>query len=315
MDARRPADQDSRTGSPARERGVTVVVPTLDRPEFLLNTLADLLAQNHRPIEILIVDQSSQPAREALALAGRHADLIRYHHVCFRGSAKARNYGWRSARYDAIVFLDDDIRCGPDLIGAHLRALKLPGVGLVAGGVENVGRRPDAGPPTGRFLRWTATPKLGFEACGAFDVDHVPEGNFGAWRKVLASVGGIDEAFDVPAALYEGVDLGLRVKRAGYRVYYEGSARLKHFAAPRGGNRVVQPAEYVWGLAHNRAMIIRRHVRWYHVPSAMGRLAALGAAYALYHRQLRLLAACIDGVVQGCRRPLPPRLSESRATA
>src|ERR1700729_3710640 len=43
-----------------QRQGVSVVVPTLNRGPFLIDTLHDLLAQKHRPLEILVVDQSRE---------------------------------------------------------------------------------------------------------------------------------------------------------------------------------------------------------------------------------------------------------------
>ena len=49
-----PLDMNPRTA------GATVIVPTLNRGPYLINTLHDLLAQDYRPLEILVVDQSGE---------------------------------------------------------------------------------------------------------------------------------------------------------------------------------------------------------------------------------------------------------------
>ena len=85
--------------------GITVVIPTLDREGFLMNTIADLLAQTHRPMEILVVDQSAEVSPQLLAFVQAYSEVVSYHRVPFRGSAKARNYGWQHARYDAVVLM------------------------------------------------------------------------------------------------------------------------------------------------------------------------------------------------------------------
>jgi hypothetical protein len=64
----------------------------LNRGRYLIDTLHDLLAQEYRPIEILVVDQSTEEAPALLDLVLRHADLISYHKVQFRGLPLARNY-------------------------------------------------------------------------------------------------------------------------------------------------------------------------------------------------------------------------------
>ena len=157
----------------------------------------------------------------------------------FTGLPQARNSGGSVPGTDAVVFVDDDVRCGPRLVGEHLRGLTLPGVGLVAGGiVSSEAASRQRGDRIGRFGRWTATPHQGFDASGECDVDHAQGCNFSVWRQVLETVGGFDESLNVGAALYEETDLCLRVKRAGYRIRFNGAARLTHLAAAAGGCRV-----------------------------------------------------------------------------
>ena len=280
---------------------MTVVVPTLNRGGVLRDCLADLVVQRHRPLEVLVVDQSETLGEDVAELIARHADVITYRRVAFRGLPLARNYGWQRARHEAIVFVDDDIRCGPVLASEHLRALDLPGVGLVAGGIDTPGRAADLRSRPGAYRRWTASPLRGFAATGEGDADHAAGCNFSAWRPALAAAGGLDEALGRGAALYEETDLCLRVRRAGFRVYFNGQARLTHLVAPGGGCRVDGVADYVRALAHNRGVMIRRHGRWFHAPVALGRLAALGLAYARHYHVPRALGGCVAGGLRGLR--------------
>ncbi|MCX7805409.1 MAG: glycosyltransferase, partial [Planctomycetota bacterium] len=241
------------------ETGVTVAVPTLNRGSFLFGCLRDLLAQDHRPLEILVVDQSAETPAEVARLVAGHSDIVSYHKVGFRGLPEARNYAWRKARYEAIIYVDDDIRCGQRLASEHLRALSIPGVGVVAGGIDEANKPPDMA-PTGRFCRWTGAPSAGFGAHGEMFVEHAKGANFSAWRSVIEKVGGFDEALNVGAALYEELEFCLRVSRAGWKIYFNGAARLTHLAAPSGGCRVEDVPRYVRALAHNRGILIRRHI-------------------------------------------------------
>ncbi|MGA2435631.1 MAG: glycosyltransferase [Bryobacteraceae bacterium] len=282
--------------------GITVVIPTLNRCELLSACIRDLLAQSYRPLEILVVDQSDQCDS---SIPNEGQGVVSYHHVPFRGLPKARNYGWKRAKYDAILFLDDDVRCHPGLLAEHIRCLQLPGVGIVAGAVEETRKqksevaRSNSG--VGHFDLWTATPARAFSAQGEFDVDHAPGGNFSAWRAVLELCGGVDEAMGAGAALYEETDFCLRAKQAGYRVRFNGLARLTHLAAPRGGCRVPVPEDYVRSLAHNRAIMIRRHLTSLRYPVAFARLLITGASFSFRHRNARILNACLAGAVQGFR--------------
>lgn len=295
------------------ETGATIVVPTLNRGGYLADCLADLLAQRQRPLEILIVDQSDAPDPASAAIAASHPDVISHHRVGFRGLPRARNYGWQHARHEAIVFVDDDIRCGPELVSEHLRALRRPGVGIVAGGIDTPHGPPDRRGRPGTYRRWTATPLRGFAARGETVADHAAGCNFSAWRHALAAVGGFDEALGVGAALYEELELCLRVKRGGFRVHFHGAARLDHLVAPGGGCRLPRVVPYVDSLAHNRGILIRRHGRWYHTPVAVMRLAILGLSYARAYRQPAALIACAAGGLRGFRAGARAPICTARA--
>lgn len=290
------------------------MVPTLNRGSYLVDTLADLAMQEHRPLEIVIVDQSAGQDSRLLELVQAHPGLISYYKVDFRGLPQARNYGWQRAKYDVIVFVDDDIRCGPSLIAEHLRALSQSNVGMVAGGVdERISLEEDAGLP-GRFNAWTATPIRSFAARQECFVQHVAGSNFSAWRSVLEAAGGFDEALAAGAALYEETELCLRVQNSGYKIYFNPLARIRHLAAGNGGCRVSELSEYMASLAHNRAIVIGRHLRWFQKPVAYLRLILLMLSYGVHYRSASLFGPGFAGLRNGSRAGKRSPIC-SRATA
>jgi GT2 family glycosyltransferase len=281
--------------------GVSVVVPTLNRSEFLADTLTDLLAQNHRPMEILVVDQSSSPSDSLAEMARQHPGVITCRRVPFRGLPRARNYGWQQARYEAIVFVDDDVRCGPSLISEHLRTLCRTNAGMVAGGVDEAGDEKTRGQCPGKFNAWTASPVRSFSAAGEGLVQHVAGCNFSAWRSVLKQAGGFDEALTVGAALYEETETCLRVRKLGYDIAFNGTARVRHLTAGGGGCRVPELPRYVGSLAHNRAILIARHLQWFQRPVAYLRLGLLLLSYALHYQTMAVFQPAFAGALAGAR--------------
>jgi GT2 family glycosyltransferase len=297
-------------------QGATVIVPTLNRGRYLADTLHDLLAQEYQPIEILVVDQSIEPDPAVLDLVLEHPGLISYRKVQFRGLPLARNYGWQRAKYEAIVFVDDDIRCGSSLVGEHLRGLARQNIGMVAGGIDERTSAKENGRVPGQFNSWTATPVRSFGANGECLVQHVAGCNFSVWRSVLRAAGGFDEALASGAALYEETELCLRVRKCGFDIYFNGSARVQHLAAGNGGCRVPDLPKYMGALAHNRALLIGRHLRWFQTPTACVRLFLLFVSYALYHRTLSVFRPGIAGFLSGVRdAQQPPRCSLYRTDA
>jgi GT2 family glycosyltransferase len=263
-----------------------------------MNILRDVLAQTYRPLEILIIDQSREVSQSLKSLVAAHPDMMHYYPRPPLGVAGARNVAWQLAKYELIVFVDDDTRCGPDLVSEHVRALCLPGVGLVAGAIDEFKKSKDC-VHTGKFSFWTATPHRGFGNRGLMDVDHAGGGNFSTRRSILAASGGLDERLSIGAGLYEETEFSLRIKRAGYRIVFNGQARLLHLAASTGGCRMRDLEKYIWGLGHNRAILIRRHLRWFHRPTALLRLSALAGAYAWSYRKPGLLLTCARAFLVG----------------
>ena len=103
-------------------RGVSVVVPCFEAPEALALTLAGLEGQRYPRglVEVVVVDDGSDPPLEAPAAAGLDVRLVRQERRGF-GLARARNTGARAAAHDILVFLDGDVIPEAGLLAAHAR--------------------------------------------------------------------------------------------------------------------------------------------------------------------------------------------------
>jgi len=285
----------------------TVVLPTLNRESFLLTALGDLLAQDYSEFEILVVDQSNSPSETVKRLAAGHPGRINYHHVKFRGLPLARNYAWQKASGSVVLYLDDDIRCPPNLVSEHMKAMGDPSVGVVAGGVDEANKKEDPNPRlVGTFSYWTATPKRGFQSRDAREVQHAPGGNFSVRRKLFREVGGFDEWLNKGAALYEETDFCLRVVRAKHRIVFHPAARITHLAAATGGCRVPELGPYLRTMSRNRLMLIRRYSKWYQRPVAMVRLLLLNLSYVRSQRDPAALFTGLSGLKEGFSSSLQP---------
>src|SRR3954447_24585483 len=87
---------------------VSVVIPTRNRADRLPLTLAGVLAQREIELEVVIVDDGSDPDAAAAyrKLEGDRVRVLR--HERSRGAARARNSGIEAARGEWVAFLDDD---------------------------------------------------------------------------------------------------------------------------------------------------------------------------------------------------------------
>lgn len=301
-------------------RGVSVVIPTLNRELVLMDTVRDLFKQEFDDWELIIVDQSDEVNCALLELLHESPVPARYFKAQFRGLPQARNFGWRQATKEIVLYIDDDIRCESTFIKNHYNAHVNTDAAMVAGGIEEArGNRNVAGLP-GSINRWTATSIRNFHLQMPGWCVHAPGGNFSIHLRVLEQVGGFDEVFAIGAALHEETEFALRLEQFGFRTWFEPSAHLLHLAAPSGGCRVANDwPRYMHGLAHNRAILIFRHLRWWHRPTALLRLILLGLSYSRLDRSWRPLFATFRGAALGRlaarNRPLNAELQASECTS
>ena len=89
---------------------LSVVIPTRDRPELLSDCLQSVRAELGDGDELIVVDSASVDPRVATTARGAGAKYVR---CDLPGVGRARNAGWRAARHDVVVFVDDDVRVAP----------------------------------------------------------------------------------------------------------------------------------------------------------------------------------------------------------
>ncbi|MCB9636596.1 MAG: glycosyltransferase family 2 protein [Sandaracinus sp.] len=108
----------------------SVVVPAHDAGDTLDVSLRSLLAQTHRNLEIIVVDDGSSDGtrRVALDLARRDPRIRVIASDVAHGAATARNVGLAMATGDFLTFQDADDHSHPRRIALQLRALEAPDV-------------------------------------------------------------------------------------------------------------------------------------------------------------------------------------------
>jgi GT2 family glycosyltransferase len=200
---------------------LSIVIPTLGRPAVLARVLDRLDAQTTAPerFEVVIVADAKErdlDALDRLAIGRRYT--VRRLQARRPGASCARNEGWRAARSDLVLFLDDDILPEPQLVAEHLawhRRHPEPEVGVLG------------------HVRWAdelrVTPFMRWLEDGIqFDFPNI-EGIEAGWgrfytanssvkRALVERVGGFEE--DALPYLYEDLDMGLRMHAHGFRLLY-----------------------------------------------------------------------------------------------
>ena len=105
---------------------VSTIIPVYNRGELLRQAVASVLAQSHRPIEILIVNDGSDDDTAAVAedLAQGSAGVIRVIHQANAGPGAARQRGLEASRGAFIQFLDSDDLLLPGKFAAQVSAFR-----------------------------------------------------------------------------------------------------------------------------------------------------------------------------------------------
>ena len=109
---------------------VTAVVTTYNQGPYIGAALGSVLAQTHRPLEIIVVDDGSTD--DTPERVDRSRDRVVYLRQPNQGVAAARNTGVRQATGELIAFLDGDDLWEPEKLELQINAaVRHPESGLI----------------------------------------------------------------------------------------------------------------------------------------------------------------------------------------
>lgn len=279
----------------SRPPRVSVVLPTVDRPEAIYNLLRHLEHQSMPPHEIIVVDQSAARDDRLAAYAEDHP-RVRYHRIAQRGLPNARNVGVGLSLGEVVLFLDDDSIPDPELVRFHAERYAEEGLGGVGGRIQ--GGYDSVGAGIGTFRESDGKVVRNFGATRACEVEHLPGGNMSFRREVFGRVGGFDTAYG-GSAIGEETDFCLRARRAGVRLAFEPRAVLEHLHLPTGGCRVRRFDEWLYWHSHNTMLFALRHARRGLLPWFFLKRTLRLALFAAQHGSVELIAVGLSGFVRG----------------
>jgi GT2 family glycosyltransferase len=212
-------------GADAGAARLSVVIPTLNRPDALPRTLAALASQSLDPdrFEVVVVEDAKNDAALPDPDPRIHVRTLRAEQP---GASHARNAGWRAAAHPVVLFLGDDIIPARDMLARHaLLHEQNPGDDVgVLGHVEWARELERSA-----FMVWLDHgiqfnyPSIRGTEAGP---GHFYTANVSLKRAALERVGGFD-AQTYPF-LYEDIDLGVRLFDHGFRLIYDRDAAAEH---------------------------------------------------------------------------------------
>jgi GT2 family glycosyltransferase len=256
-----------RTAALRNAPSVSVVIPTVDRPEALRACLDAVLAQSLPSFDVIVVDNApgESGAEAVVAAVAGGSRPVRYEEEPRRGASRARNRGLAKASGEIVAFIDGDARPDAIWLAALVAAISTP---IDAG--SRVGALPTC--VTGAILPddLRTEPQQWLEEWGGFAKGferHVFDrhehttgsplypfaaGTFGSGANMafrtaaLRALGGFDVALGPGTPARGGEDLAVFVD-----------------VITSGGTIVYEPAAIVWHEHHDTERRFRATIRAY----------------------------------------------------
>jgi GT2 family glycosyltransferase len=194
---------------------IAVIIPTLNRYEYLRDVLLDLERQDYTNFEVVIIDQSTPFDKEFYNAFKLRLNVV---HQQERLLWTARNNAVKLTQAEYLLFFDDDSRVEPDWISQHLKSLDYFKADISAGvSLAKVGMKI---PQSYSYFRWA---------------DQFDSGNALVKRDVFKKIGLFDEQYN-KQRMGDG-EFGLRAYLNGYRSISNPYASRIHLKVPSGGLR------------------------------------------------------------------------------
>jgi GT2 family glycosyltransferase len=256
---------------------LAIAIVSYRRADELLLCLEDLAAQRTSTrFEVVLVLQA-YPAGVAADIDRRFGQLLslRIHEFATGlGVHGARNAALKVIVAPIVAFFDDDVRVGPDWVETLMPYYDDPAVGGVGGYVQHPGctklsarlLRPILGMSSRHYrIDWGGFHTLPFSSHPAADqpADWLSGCNMSYRTRALATAGQFDEAYGDYG--YDDVDIGLRVRCAGWKLLTTKRLSVVHNPSP-----VNRPSltNFVREEEARRVLLVRKAIghlpRWRH---------------------------------------------------
>lgn len=198
---------------------LSLVVPVHNGGEDLARCLESVAASTRQPDEIIVVADGCTDG--SVANARRLGATVIQLSGGPYGPAVARNRGAEAAKGDVLVFLDADVTVHRDtlelLVGYMVQE---PEVAAVFGSYD------DNPPAPGVVTRYKNLTHHFVHQRGRREAYTFWTGCGAIRRDVFLAVGGFDENYSRPSI--EDIELGGRLRRAGYRIWLCGNVQVTH---------------------------------------------------------------------------------------
>lgn len=227
---------------------ISVIIPTVGRPEMLRRCLESLAKQTVPVSEVLVVHCGDDTETRALAEDSVWKFDVRYFHHPERNCARQRNFAIARAKFDNLLLIDDDIEVDPQWVEELFQPIWSDAkVGATMGRLIN---QPLARPTFfwrvyrvllhGRVEGFAPGKLIGAALPNGFPAtltnpmpsEWIGGGVSAIRREAFESVGGF-ASFFTGSSPGEDLDLGYRLSRS-WQVLYVPAATCVHHQSPSG---------------------------------------------------------------------------------
>jgi len=211
---------EGQVGAPAKTPRFSIVIPTYERRQRIVQHVAALDRQSLRDFEaIVVVDGSRDGTGEALRALDAPFPLSVIEQEN-KGVAEARIAGAAAAQGEILLFIDDDMEAEPGMLAEH-DASHREGYDFVLGDLPLHPESPRNILSWGVGY-WADSRRERLEAAGNdLGIDDLLTGQMSVSRAAFDAVGGFDASFTRDGLVPSGdVDFGYRIIKAGYRATF-----------------------------------------------------------------------------------------------
>ncbi len=215
---------------------VSVIIPTYNRPQLLVNTILSLKEQNYSDYEIIVVDNACSDDNKMLVEREKekiNTDKysIKYIQEPNIGLHNARHAGAKAAKGEILLYIDDDVITDKDILQEIVKPYSDSEVGCVGGKILP---KWEVKPPEWVSLFPKCYLSILDDEEGPKEVQWIYGCNFSIRKNLFFELGGFNpDAFGNPKMrCYRGDgEIGLlrKVHAAGKKVIYNPKAVVWHF--------------------------------------------------------------------------------------
>jgi hypothetical protein len=132
---------------------VDILLPTINRTDSLILTLAGIAAQSLTALRVVVADQSDEPAlanqvvtTACRVIEARGGQVEWHHRPQVHGIAEQRDFLLRQAAAPTVLYLDDDVYMEPWVVGRLHQVLSEQGCGFAGAFPSGLSHRDDIRP-------------------------------------------------------------------------------------------------------------------------------------------------------------------------